>query len=159
MPQHQDPIVASTTASLLQEAVALHRQGALAEAEERYAQVLRSDPANADVLYRLAQISCQQGRLAEGVDFACRALAIDPGRAQAYLLLGMALARLDRPEEALASFDRAIALQPEFADDWTNVYQRWDSDAARRILRITFTTWPALSQRPEGVIKNRGIIG
>jgi len=63
----------STTASLLQDAIALHRQGALAEAEDRYAQVLRSDPANADVLYRLAQISCQEGRLVEGVDLARRA--------------------------------------------------------------------------------------
>jgi len=106
----------STTASLLQDAIALHRQGALAEAEDRYAQVLRGDPANADVLYRLAQISCQQGRLAEGADLARRALAVDPLRAQAHLLLGMALDRLGRPEEALASFDRAIASQPDLAD-------------------------------------------
>jgi thioredoxin-like negative regulator of GroEL len=59
----------STTAELLADAVRLHRQGMLAEATERYAQVLRNEPANADVLYASAQISCQQGRLAEGVDF------------------------------------------------------------------------------------------
>jgi hypothetical protein len=47
--------------------------------------------------------------------------------------------------------------QPEFADDWSNVFRRWDADPARRIIRLTFRPWPALSQREEGVIKNRGI--
>src|SRR5712691_984712 len=88
--QHKDRILESVTASLLQDAIAHHRRGELVEAAARYAQLLRSDPANADVLYRLAQISCQQGRLAEGADLARRALAVDPLRAQAHLLLGMA---------------------------------------------------------------------
>jgi protein O-GlcNAc transferase len=106
----------SATATLLADAVRLHRQGALAEAAERYAQVLRSDPANADALYALGQIACQQGRFADGVNFARRALDIDPQRARAHNLLGMALARLGQREAALASFDAAIACAPELAD-------------------------------------------
>jgi predicted O-linked N-acetylglucosamine transferase (SPINDLY family) len=116
LPTDQDAIMDSATAALLAEAVGLHRQGMLAEAAERYAQVLRNEPANADVLYALAQIACHQGRFAEGVDFSQRALAIDPQRARAHNLLGMALARLGQREAALASFDAAIACAPELAD-------------------------------------------
>jgi protein O-GlcNAc transferase len=116
----------SATAALFADAVRLHRQGALAEAAERYARVLRDDPRNADALYALAQIACQQGRFADGVEFsrqvlaiqvlAIQVLAIEPQRARAHNLLGMALARLGRPQEALASFDLAIAYAPELAD-------------------------------------------
>ena len=77
----------SATAALLADAVRLHRQGALAEAAGQYAQVLRSEPANADALYALGQIACQQGRFADGVDFARWALDIDPRRARAHNLL------------------------------------------------------------------------
>ncbi len=49
-------------------------------------------------------------------------------------------------------------VQPEFQDDWQNVYRRWDDDPERRVVRITYARWPALSQRPEGQIKNIGIV-
>ena len=97
------------TDSLLVEAAALHRQGALGEAGDRYARVLRGDPGNATALYSLAQICCQQGRFAEGVDWVRRALVVEPQRARSHVLLGRALAELGAPQEALASFDRAIA--------------------------------------------------
>jgi predicted O-linked N-acetylglucosamine transferase (SPINDLY family) len=104
------------TAPLLQEALALYRRGALAEAAEQYRMVLRGEPRNADALYYLAQVSCREGRLAEGVEFARRVLAVDPRREGAHLLLGMALAQVGQPQEALASLDAAIACQPELAD-------------------------------------------
>ena len=103
-------------AALMQDAREHHRRGALAEAAERYQQVLRADPSNGDALYYLAQASCQQGRLDEGIEQARRALAIDPGRARGHLLIGMALGRLGRPQEALASLDHAIACQGDLAD-------------------------------------------
>jgi phenylacetate-CoA ligase len=45
--------------------------------------------------------------------------------------------------------------QPEFLDDWRSVYQRWDGDAARRIIRIELVRWPALAETT--AIKQRGI--
>ena len=47
-------------------------------------------------------------------------------------------------------------VQPEFLDDWRSVYQRWDADPARRILRITLVAWPALAAG--SAIKQRGIV-
>lgn len=105
----------SQATDMLQEALALHRRGALAEAAARYAEVLRADPGNADAHCYLGMIACQHGRFAEGAERARQSLAHDPHSARAHLLLGRALAALGQHEEALASFDRAIALAPDLA--------------------------------------------
>jgi predicted O-linked N-acetylglucosamine transferase (SPINDLY family) len=107
---------APAIATLLEDGVRLQRQGALADAAARYSEILKREPANADALYRLAQVACQEGSFAAGIDLVRRALAADPRRARAHLLLGMALARLGRVDEALASFDQAIACDPGLAD-------------------------------------------
>jgi tetratricopeptide (TPR) repeat protein len=108
--------MAASTVDLLQDAARLHRQGAVAEAANRYRQVLQSEPENVQALYHLAVIECQQGQFREGIDLARRSLASDPRQPRAHNLLGMALGRLGQQQEALASFDRAIAEQPDFAD-------------------------------------------
>ena len=105
----------SSATDLLQEALALHRRGAVAEAATRYAEVLRADPGNADAHYYLGMMSCQQGRFAEGAEHARKSLAGDPRHARAHALLGRALSAQGRHEEALASFERAIALVPDLA--------------------------------------------
>jgi protein O-GlcNAc transferase len=108
--------VDTATASLIRDAAALRRQGALAEAAERYRQALRAEPDNADTLHALAQVSCELGRLDEGIAYARGALAADTKRARTHVLLGMALARTARTEEALACFERAIACEGTLAE-------------------------------------------
>jgi predicted O-linked N-acetylglucosamine transferase (SPINDLY family) len=100
---------------LLEEALTMHRRGAIAEAAARYAEVLRADPGNADAQYYLAVISCRDGRFAEGAEFARKALVTDPQHARAHVLLGRALSELGRNVEALVSFERAIARTPDLA--------------------------------------------
>ena len=107
--------ISLSPADLLQEALALHRSGAVAEAAARYAEVLRADPANADAHYYLGMMSCQDGRFAEGAQFGRKSLASNPRHAGAHVLLGRALNALGQREEALASFDDAIALAPDLA--------------------------------------------
>jgi tetratricopeptide (TPR) repeat protein len=99
-------------AALLQEGLALHREGALEEAVSRYAQVLRGDPANVDGHYHLARARCEQGHLGEGIGLLRQALTLDPTQARIHALLGMALSRAGRHAEALASLDRAVELNP-----------------------------------------------
>ncbi len=107
--------MASETTDLLQQALALHRRGAVAEAAARYGDVLRADPGNAEAHCYLGMIACQHGRFAEGAECARQSLACDPGNARAHILLGRALAALGQPDAALSSFDRAIALDPNAA--------------------------------------------
>lgn len=106
----------TSTTILLQEALALYRRGSTAEATARYAEVLRTDPTNADAHYYLGMLSCQGGRFAEGAKLASQALSCDPRHARAHILLGRALSALGRGDEALASFERAVALAPELAE-------------------------------------------
>jgi protein O-GlcNAc transferase len=108
-------MAASETTNLLQEALALHRRGAVAEAAARYADILRADPGNAEAHCYLGMIACQHGRFAEGAERARQSLACDRGNPRAHVLLGRALAALGRPNDALENFDSAIALEPDAA--------------------------------------------
>jgi predicted O-linked N-acetylglucosamine transferase (SPINDLY family) len=102
-----------STADLLAEALALHRQGATAEAAARYGAVLESEPGNVDAYYHLGLIACQEGRFAEGAASAQMALAADACHARSHVLLGRAMSALGRRDEAVSSFKQAIALAPD----------------------------------------------
>jgi tetratricopeptide (TPR) repeat protein len=106
----------ATTAQLLQQGLFHHRQGDFAQAMERYTEVLRNDPNNADALYYVAVVACQEEQFQQGVDLARRAIANGPPQARVHNLLGQALYRLGEPMEAIKNFDRAIALDANFAD-------------------------------------------
>ena len=51
-----------TIATLLQQGLFHHQQGQFAQAMERYTDVLRIDPQNAEALYYVAAIACQEGQ-------------------------------------------------------------------------------------------------
>ena len=104
------------TAQLLQQGLFHHRQGDLTQAMERYVEVLRTDPQNADALYYVAVVACQEGQFQQGVDLARRAIANGPPQARVHNLLGQALDALGEPLEAIKNFDQAIALDANFAD-------------------------------------------
>ena len=106
----------ASTIDELQEAIRLHREGALNEAAARYEQLLHRDAGNADAHYYLAALWSQQGRLEDAVGRVQRALSHDPQHARSHRLLGTLLGRAGRQAEALASLDRAIACDPDFAD-------------------------------------------
>ena len=73
----------------IEEALALHRQGRLDEAERIYGRVLKSMPDQFDALHLGAMLKLQRGRAAE-----------------AYRLISAALARLDGVSEVVARGDR-----------------------------------------------------
>jgi len=105
---------------LMQEAVALHRDGQLVEAATRYEQVVAREKKNADAMFLLATVQCQQGQLNDGIETARRAIKINPKYAPAHNLIGVAQQQLGRNELALNSFDRAVAADPGFAEAWFN---------------------------------------
>jgi protein O-GlcNAc transferase len=105
----------STTMELMQEAIALQRRGAIAEAAARYEEVLRVDPNNPDAYYYLGMMSCQAGRFDEGVELARKALASDARHVNAHTLLGRALGALGHHHEAIEALQQAAALGPNVA--------------------------------------------
>lgn len=106
----------ATAAELIQQGLFHHRQGDIAQAMERYVEVLRNDPKNADALYYIAVVACQDGQFKEGADLARRALAVGPPQARMHNLLGQALYRLGERLEAIKNYDQAIALDEKLAD-------------------------------------------
>jgi len=99
--------------SIFAQALAFHRAGLLAEAEQLYQRVLEHRPGSFDCQHLLGVISYQRGNCLEAVRQIDAALKINSRVADAHLNRGNALLRLKRFDEALASYDKAIAIKGE----------------------------------------------
>jgi len=106
---------------LLAEAVKLHQAGRLAEAEERYAQVLRDDPNQADALHLLGVIAHQRGDAARAVELIGKAVRRNPGAVTYLNNLGAALIAQDRFADAEKHLRKAVKLRPDYVDAITNL--------------------------------------
>jgi tetratricopeptide (TPR) repeat protein len=106
--------------SLLEQALDLHGQGRLAEAERLYEQVLAANPNQAGARHMLGVLRAQQGRNQEALDLIAPVVAANPGDALALANFGNVLNALHRREEALQNLDRALALAPGYPDGWCN---------------------------------------
>jgi tetratricopeptide (TPR) repeat protein len=105
---------------MLRQAVALQQNGAVAEAEELYREILELKPRHFDALQLLGSLALQAGRVEEGIELLKKALAINARQAPLHSNLAYALNALQRFDEALRSADRALALQPGFPDALNN---------------------------------------
>jgi len=99
----------------LQQAAAMHSQGAVQQAAALYAEILRVMPLHADALHLLGVAETQLGRAQRGAELIERSLAVNAHQPVAIANRGNALLALKRPDEALADYERAIALQPGYA--------------------------------------------
>ena len=105
----------------LEEAVALHQQGKLVDAERLYAAVLQTDNGNFDALHLLGTLRTQQGRWDEAAGLLTDAVKQNPASAEAHSNLGNALNEARRHEEAIASYGKAITLKADFAEAHNNL--------------------------------------
>lgn len=94
-------------------AVALHRQGKLAEAVRAYARVLEADPRHAEALNNLGVVLRAQGKLAAAVAAYRRGLALKPDDPGMLANLGAVLRSQGDSKQALAVLHRAVALAPK----------------------------------------------
>lgn len=106
--------------NMLRQAVALQQNGAFAEAEELYREILELKPRHFDALQLLGALALQAGRLPEGIDLLTKAVAINAKQAPIHSNLAYALNALQRFDEGLASANRALALQANFPDALNN---------------------------------------
>ena len=93
----------------LKQAVELHREGRLNEADRIYRAILAADPRHFDALQLSGVLKYQQGRTIDALRLVAAALQAQPGSPDALVNYGVILEALKRHEEALASFDRALA--------------------------------------------------
>ncbi len=105
---------------LLEEAVGLQQNGAWAEAEDAYREILALRPRHFDALQLLGVLLLQRGRIDDGIAMLQDVLKIDPRQAAPHSNLAYAYNAKQRHREALASADRALALKPDFIDALNN---------------------------------------
>jgi tetratricopeptide (TPR) repeat protein len=99
-------------AQTLQEALSLHQQGRLREAEKLYARTLKAAPNNFDALHLLGLIKAQAGQMGEAYRLMSAALKINPNAPDALVNFANVLHALKRDPEALEWLDKALALRP-----------------------------------------------
>ena len=104
---------------LLNQALALHSRGQLAEAERLYLAVMRAAPQEAAAPHLLGVVRAQQGRTREALELMAAALKLKPDAPDILSNYGNALKTEGRLAEALASFDRAVTLKPDYAAAWS----------------------------------------
>ncbi len=94
-------------------AVALHRQGKLAEAESLYQSVRRGFPNHPGVLHGLGLISNASERYDEAAGYLESASKLAPQDAAIRTDLAVALLKSGRYEEALANFRKVLSVRPD----------------------------------------------
>jgi tetratricopeptide (TPR) repeat protein len=100
-------------AQAMQEAIGLHRQGRLRDAEKLYARVLKAAPETFDALHLLGTIKAQAGQMGEALRLISAALKINPRASAALVNLANVMHALKRDAEALDCLDRALAIKPD----------------------------------------------
>ena len=104
--------------ALLDQAVALHGQGRLDEAERLYTQILAAHPQALDARHMLGVLKAQQGRHIEAHDLIEPVVAANPRDALALANFGNVLNTLEQLDDAMLHYDRSLALNPGYAPAW-----------------------------------------
>jgi Tfp pilus assembly protein PilF len=107
--------------NLVNEGLALHRNGQLKEADEIYSRVLGFDPDHADALHLSGMIAYQTGRLDAAVTLISRAIGAHPRAASYHSNLGNVLQAKDLLADAADSYRRALAFNPGLPETHLNL--------------------------------------
>lgn len=105
-----------TQPTSLDVAVALIRDGRVAEAEQKLDALLKREPKNAGALNLLGTIRAQQNRLAEAEALWTRAVASDPQFAGPHMNLAYLYLLKGAPEKTIAELKEVVRLEPTNAD-------------------------------------------
>ncbi len=106
---------------LLQEALAHHREGRFAEAEQLYARARAAAPRNFDVLHLSGTVAFQQGRHKDAAELLRRALKLNPQSALCEMRLGLACAALGDHTTAEGHLLASLAHDANLAEGWCHL--------------------------------------
>jgi cytochrome c-type biogenesis protein CcmH/NrfG len=138
------------TQTLVNQALAHHRAGQLAEAERLYLQVLDVDPNHADALHLLGMVAFQGGDLDRAALTIRQAIALHPTAASYHSNLGNVLQAQDKLDEAAASYRQALVLRPDLAETHVNLgyvlQQLGDVDGSLAEFRLALRFSPDLAE-------------
>ena len=104
--------MSSSLGQLFQEAVALHRQGRLTDAENLYVRIVEAQPDHFDALHHLGIAKAQRGDNQQAEKLIATALRLRPNSAEALASFANVLSAAKRHDEALATYQRALTVNP-----------------------------------------------
>ena len=132
--------------NLLQQAVAAHQSGHLAEAERLYRSLLQNDPRQPDALALLGLVLGAKGLFADALQSVEKAISIDPKSALFHFHHGTILMAAQKFADAIAAYQKSIGLKPDFTEAHYNLANalRAHGDWAEAIdaYRTTITLQP-----------------
>jgi protein O-GlcNAc transferase len=100
-------------ATAKKQALALHKQGYLTQAEHAYQAILVHHPQELSALHLLGVVYQQQAKFELALTQLKQVLALKPHAPDVLLLAGIISGQLEHHTEALLYFNQVIALQPE----------------------------------------------
>jgi tetratricopeptide (TPR) repeat protein len=98
------------------QALSLHGEGRLDEAERLYLSILAVDSRHVASLLHLGVLRLQQGRYEDALELIGGASRGDLGSAEARANLGTALHLLSRNDEAIVAYEAALVIDPDRAE-------------------------------------------
>jgi predicted TPR repeat methyltransferase len=135
-----------TPIEAVQAALALHREGRLAEARLLYERVLAVEPDHPEALHFLGLLRHQLGARSEGIAWLRRAVAAEPAYAAAHSNLGNMLLEAGDLDGAEQAYRQALAYDPGLAETKNNLAlllrRRGRPEAAEAIYREAIALAP-----------------
>lgn len=99
--------------ALFRNAVTMHRQGQLGQAESLYRQVLAKTPDHVEALCNLGLIVSETGQYNQAIELLQKAIAIDPRRPLFYVNLGRVFHQISQYQQAEQAYQQCLALDPD----------------------------------------------
>ena len=106
---------------MFQNAIKLHENGKIDEAENIYRELLKTTPKNPDLLHLLGLIAHHKQAFSSAVDFIGQAVLLKPDFVPYTFSLAYALQEWGKPFEALEYYQKIIKLQPDLLETWNNM--------------------------------------
>lgn len=131
----------------LNRAIALHKQGKLGEAENRYREILEIEPDDPDALHLKGMLHKGRGELAMAIRLISRSITLRPKAHDSRYNLGNCYLMAHVYPEAEECFRIALMLKPDFYDARRGLghalFGQSDYQAAARIFRECIESRPA----------------
>lgn len=140
----------------LAQAVALHQQGRLADAERLYSAILAVRPDHFDALHLLGVVKFSSGQFAEALQLIAAAMRARKPSPEVLLHHGLVLNALNRREEAVESFDRAIKQKSKFAEAHNNRGAVLDALGRKEEALESYNKALAIAPNYADALSNRG---
>jgi predicted O-linked N-acetylglucosamine transferase (SPINDLY family) len=112
---------AAAAAALFRQAMGLHREGRLDEAEGLYRRVLAEDRRHTDAMHYLGLLQSDKGHWPEALELMRRAVMLSPTTPHYHSNLAEALRRAGEVEAAVDAARRAVNLAPNSPEDLYNL--------------------------------------